>query len=85
MQEYKINAVPFQHEDIDDWRENFKGVQYLHTPTNLLISGAVDDIWVKPNGELIVADYKATSKNEEITALDQDWQDGYKRQSEIYR
>ncbi|MCM8779808.1 MAG: PD-(D/E)XK nuclease family protein [Candidatus Omnitrophica bacterium] len=30
-------------------------------------------------------DYKATSKNEEIIALDKDWQDGYKRQMEIYQ
>ncbi|MFH1410283.1 MAG: PD-(D/E)XK nuclease family protein, partial [Patescibacteria group bacterium] len=85
MQEYKIDAVPFQHKDIDEWRENFKGIQFLHKPTNLLIAGAVDDVWVKPDGQLIVADYKATSKAEEITALDKDWQDGYKRQSEIYQ
>ncbi|MBN2307064.1 PD-(D/E)XK nuclease family protein [Candidatus Peregrinibacteria bacterium] len=85
MTENGIEAVPFQHEKMDEWRENFKGVQFLHEPTNLLITGAVDDIWVKPDGELIVADYKATSKAEEITALDKDWQDGYKRQSEVYQ
>ena len=34
--------------------------------------------------ELIVVDYKATAKAEEITALDKDWQIGYKRQAEIY-
>ena len=84
MKKYKIDAVPFKHEKIDDWRNNFKGVQVLHKKTNLLIFGAVDDIWQKPSGELIVADYKATAKAEEITALDKDWQIGYKRQSEIY-
>ena len=62
MIKYGIDAVPFQHELMDQWRENFKGVQYLHEPTNLLITGAVDDIWVNPSGELIVVDYKATSK-----------------------
>jgi len=65
--------VPFVHEMIDEWRENFKGVRALHEPTGFLITGAVDDVWVKSDGELIVADYKATSKNDEITALDQDW------------
>jgi len=30
-------------------------------------------------------DYKATSKNKEITALDEAWQDGYKRQMEVYQ
>lgn len=84
MKKYKIDAVPFKHDKMDDWRNNFKGVQVLHKKTNLLIYGAVDDIWVKPNDELIVADYKATAKAEEIVALDKDWQDGYKRQSEIY-
>lgn len=79
-----IDAVPFVHEMMDEWRENFKGVQFLHEPTNLHITGAVDDVWVKPDGELIVVDYKATSKAEEITGLDKDWQIGYKRQSEIY-
>jgi len=77
-----IDAVPFAHENMNVWRENFKGVQYLHEPTNLLITGAVDDIWVNKQGELIVVDYKATSKNDEVN-LDAEWQDGYKRQMEI--
>ena len=80
-----VDAVPFQHEKIDDWRDALHaGVMYQHEPTGMLVTGAVDDIWVKPNGELIVVDYKATSKAEEIVALDQDWQAGYKRQSEVY-
>ncbi len=84
MKDNGIDAIPFSHESMDVWRENFKGVQYLHTPTNLLITGAVDDIWVNKEGELIVVDYKATSKNEEVS-LDAEWQDGYKRQMEIYQ
>lgn len=84
MKQHKLNAVPFQHEMMDEWRENFKGVQYLHEPTNLLITGAVDDIWVNKKGELIVVDYKATAKESEVN-LDADWQDGYKRQMEVYQ
>jgi len=30
-------------------------------------------------------DYKSTSKNEDITELNKEWQDGYKRQMEIYQ
>lgn len=85
MEHYKIDAIPLQHEMMNEWRENFKGIQYLHKKTNFIITGAVDDIWVNPQKELIVVDYKSTSKNEKITALDQDWQDGYKRQMEIYQ
>jgi CRISPR/Cas system-associated exonuclease Cas4 (RecB family) len=84
MKHYGIDAVPFVHKDMDEWRSNFKGIQYLHEPTNLLITGAVDDIWVSQNGELIIVDYKATSKDAEVT-LDADWQIGYKRQMEIYQ
>lgn len=84
MVKYKIPAVPFMHPDLNAWRTNFKGVQALHKPTNLLIFGAVDDVWVKKSGEIMVVDYKATAKAEEITALDKDWQDSYKRQAEIY-
>jgi len=84
MAEYGIDAVPFQHELMDEWRENFKGVQYHHEPTNLLITGAVDDIWINKKKELIVVDYKATAKDGEIT-LDAEWQMGYKRQMEVYQ
>lgn len=84
MKAYGLKAVPFAHEMIDEWRENFKGVQYLHEPTNFIITGAVDDLWQDENGEIIVADYKSTSKDEKVN-LDADWQDGYKRQMEIYQ
>lgn len=85
MKRYGLDLVPFSHEKMNEWRENFKGIQYLHKKTNLLITGAVDDIWVDKKGTLYVVDYKATSKNEEITKLDQDWQISYKRQMEIYQ
>lgn len=84
MAQYGLDAVPFQHEKMDEWRENFKGVQYLHEPTNLLITGAVDDIWINPAGKLLVVDYKATAKTSEVN-LDAEWQMGYKRQMEIYQ
>ena len=84
MEEYGIDAIPFSHEKMDEWRENFKGVQYLHEPSNFLVTGAIDDIWVNPEGELIVVDYKATSKDGEVS-LDAEWQDGYKRQMEFYQ
>lgn len=84
MIEYKIDAIPFAHKDLDKWRYNFTGIQTLHKPTNLLIFGAVDDIWIKPDGELIVIDYKATAKKSEVS-IDADWQIAYKRQLEIYQ
>lgn len=87
MVDAKINAVPFRHKDLDKWRHNFTGVQALHEPTNILVFGAVDDVWVGPNGELIVVDYKATAKNKVISDLDPPggWHDAYRRQMEIYQ
>ena len=85
MKQYGIDAVPFQHKDIDTWRENFKGIRYNHAPTGFTISGAVDDVWINPAGELIVVDYKSTSKDSKIEALDEDWHSGYKRQMEVYQ
>lgn len=85
MKKYGVKAIPVLHEKLDEWRNNFKGVQVLHKATNFLVFGAIDDLWQSPKGEYIVVDYKSTSKNEEIIALDKDWQDAYKHQMEIYQ
>ncbi len=85
MEKYGIDAVPFNDPRMEEWRDAMKrGIATLHKPTNIIFRGGVDDIWVKPNGELIVVDYKATSKEEEIT-LDDEWKVMYKRQMEIYQ
>ncbi len=85
QEQYGVNAVPADHPQIDEWRENFKGVQYLHTTTDMLVTGAIDDLWINDQGEYIVVDYKATAKEEAVTELNKDWQDGYKRQMEVYQ
>jgi CRISPR/Cas system-associated exonuclease Cas4 (RecB family) len=85
LEKYGVDAKPIPHEQLDEWRQNFVGIRYHHKPTNLVIFGAIDDLWQNSKEEYIVVDYKSTSKNEEITELDKDWQDGYKRQMEIYQ
>jgi hypothetical protein len=85
MEKYSVDAVPFEHEKMEEWRDSLRrGIQFLHKKTNLLITGGVDDVWADPGGRLIIVDYKATSKNGEVN-LDADWQIGYKRQMEIYQ
>ncbi|MEI8349882.1 MAG: PD-(D/E)XK nuclease family protein [Candidatus Omnitrophota bacterium] len=80
-----INAVPFKHEKINYWRDALRGgMEHLHGPTNLLLTGAVDDVWVGSDGRLFIVDYKSTSKEEEVN-IDADWQVSYKRQMEIYQ
>jgi hypothetical protein len=104
QEKYGIEARPVAHEELEKWRHNFTGVQFLHEASNFLVFGAIDDLWVKtspqpsrpssqphPNPlfskekEYIVVDYKATAKAEEITELNEDWHEGYKRQMEVYQ
>lgn len=86
MTEYDIDAVPFVHDDLDSWRENFVGIDCVHTPTGLTVSGAIDDVWETPQKTLIMADYKATSKPTKIEVLgDSPWEAQYARQLSMYR
>ena len=82
---YGVDARPAPHDELDIWRNNFKGVQCFHKPTGFWVSGAIDDLWINSQDEYIVVDYKATSKDEDIIELNKSWQDGYKRQMEVYQ
>lgn len=85
MKTYGIDAIPLYHENINLWRDSLKGgISYFHPKTNLIITGGIDDLWINPQEELIIVDYKSTSKNEEVS-IDADWQISYKRQMEIYQ
>ena len=80
-----LNAVPYSHPKLDIWRNNFKGVSFVHEETGFEAFGAVDDLWIDLlTQEIIVVDYKATSKLSGVS-IDADWQIGYKRQMEFYQ
>lgn len=55
------------HPEIENWRNNKVGIQYLHLPTNFSLYGAIDDIWQLSSGELVIVDYKAKATSHEIT------------------
>ncbi len=85
MEHYGVDAIPLFHDKLEEWRNSLhQGITFKIQGTNIKITGGVDDVWVKPDGELIIVDYKATSKDEEVS-LDAPWQIGYKRQMEIYQ
>ena len=85
MKQYKIDAVPFAHEELDAWRDSLRrGVRFFHKPSGLIIRGGIDDVWVTPKGVLYIVDYKATSKKDEVN-IDGLYQQGYKRQMEVYQ
>lgn len=87
VKQYKINAVPFRHQELATWRDDgrtYTGAFALHEDTNLIISGIIDDMWQDKDGKLIVVDYKATSTSK-VISLEDRWKQGYKRQLEIYQ
>ena len=67
MLETGKNLIPFQHEQLDNWRANFKGVQFTDESLNLTFTGAVDDIWYDLDSEeLIVVDYNGVILQKEF-------------------
>lgn len=85
MKKYGLDAVPMRDDRMNLWRDALRGgIQFHHKKSNFLVTGGVDDVWQNPQGELIIVDYKATSKNGEVN-LDAEWQIGYKRQMEVYQ
>jgi hypothetical protein len=85
MLAYKIDAKPFNDPRMAEWRDALKrGIKYHHELSGFILRGGIDDVWVNPKGELIIVDYKATSKKEAPTE-EKDLYDAYKRQLEIYQ
>lgn len=83
--QYGIDAVPFNDPRMEEWRDALRrGIQTHHKETNLIVRGGVDDVWVDQQGQLMIVDYKATSKKEAPTTAN-DLYDAYKKQIEIYQ
>ncbi len=84
-----LKLVPFQHEQMDHWRNALSGgISYLDENTNIQLHGGLDDIWINPeNEELVVVDYKAQSNNipvETTSYLESQYHQGYKIQMDVY-
>lgn len=88
MVHHQIEAVPFWHPDFPFWRDDNNkkmGAWVVHEPTNLVVAGIIDDIWINTkNHELYIVDYKSTSSEYGIS-LDGKYKEGYKKQMEIYQ
>jgi hypothetical protein len=101
MEVYGLDAVPYNHEKMEEWRDSLRrGITYLHPKTNLFFTGGVDDVWVHPvkSSEAGAEQFHGVNKEGELiivdykaTAkdgevnLDAEWQGGYKRQMEMYQ
>ena len=77
------------HPSMDKWRDFRKGgISYANESDGYHFWGAIDDVWMKPNGELIISDVKATSRKEfnwDKTWSENDYPKAYKRQLEMYQ
>lgn len=86
IEQFGVDARPVAHEELNVWRENFKGVRYHDTRNNFIVTGAIDDLWINSHDEYIVVDYKSTAKSEPVTQLGSGGHhDAYRRQMEVYQ
>ena len=84
-----LDFIPYQHKDLDVWRNSLKGgISYLDEKTNLIIHGGIDDIWFdQKEKKIIVVDYKAQSSSYPVSVtsyLGSEWHLSYKLQMDIY-
>lgn len=81
--------VPFQHPDMDKWRDSLHhGLITRFPDSNIILTGGVDDIWQNTkNGKLVVADYKSQANTKELEPefyLSDPYKEGYKVQMDFY-
>ena len=89
------HLVPLDHSELEDWTDSLqfgaspKKYNTIHRETNILFGGSIDDVFSNTEtGEYHCVDYKSTATSswgfrEEIT-LDGEYQQGYKRQMDMY-
>lgn len=83
-----LKLVPANHPELTRWRGEvvrYSGIQVTHKETGWIIDGLVDDVWQNESGELVVVDYKSTSKRSPVVFGSSQYHDAYKRQLEVYQ
>lgn len=87
MAAHNIDAVPLKYYLLSDWR-NYKagGIRFFDDSSGIEFFGVVDDIWINSSNELIIVDYKATSKQKRYVAIDitDKWKNSNQLQIEFY-
>ncbi len=73
-----LDAKLYPGEELETWRNNFKGISYFDEDLNAMLYGAVDDVLEFADGSLAVVDYKSTGSRE-ITIYDD-----YRKQMDVY-
>ena len=89
FKKHKLNFVPFkmEKEKLNEFRNNRKGVRAKSIKTNIILYGAIDDLWLnRNNNEVIVVDYKATSNKYGVDYVNSkmSYHKAYLRQLDFY-
>ena len=89
FKKYNLNFIPYEHPDMDKWRNSLSGgIEYHDQETNIIFTGGVDDIWYDlDSDELVVIDYKAQSSLKDVNQtsyLNSIYHQGYKMQLDFY-
>lgn len=83
---YSKSKMPYKV--MDAWRSNAHGVSIRFKETNLILYGAVDDIWFDTkSSELIVVDYKSQGAEKPVDPkayFNEDYKLDYQRQLNFY-
>ncbi|MBX9831099.1 PD-(D/E)XK nuclease family protein [Candidatus Babeliales bacterium] len=60
-----IDAIPFNDENnsISRWQNHKEGLQFFDKNSNILFCGIIDDVWISSKNELIIVDYKTTTRD----------------------
>ena len=85
--DYLIDAVPFQHEDLDKWR-NFRQDNFTDEYHGFTFYGAIDDVWIKKTEILLFRTLKVLLRKNLIgqkPGMSTIIQKAYKRQLEMYQ
>jgi len=83
------HLVPFQHPDMDTWRDSLRGgLMHQFEDTNIILTGGVDDLWQDTSNEqLVLVDYKSQANTKPLDAetyLSDVYHEGYKAQMDFY-
>lgn len=72
-----LDLKPYNPEDfsiVQRWRDDMKsyiGATHLYKKYNWLLCGIVDDVMINNNGELVIIDFKSTTKNQDLNTFDE--------------
>lgn len=57
MKEYGVDALPFSHQELAEWRTRAQGLSTYHGASGMTLRGRIDDLWHTSDNKLILVEY----------------------------